>query len=702
MTDKKKKRVPIKNVDPVFVDVKKPGFSYRNHAKFARVNLARSPGRFSAKPKSFKRLAGWGVIAGSVLFVALLVFAVFNLREVKAVVVARGGNLVDNFIASVDALKNFEPDAASPFLEENVKEISRLNEVLEKPSSRTLLGVLGSVIPTFREAGTFLSQIAELNLEFLKFSELVSDLQKNGFGYFQEDGPAFISRLEEMRAAIKSITGKVESVKNSMASLKFVSPALGNADEILSGEYLKHASDLQDIDVFLGGLIGILNSEEESRILLIFHNPAEIRPAGGFIGSYGVITVQKGQMVDLEVQDIYWPDHPMNFDLKMVPPEPLQAVTTDWGARDANWFFDFPSSAETVMEFLESSKIYSSAGVRFEGAIAVNIRVMETILKSIGPVEIEDYGLVITSDNFLAEIQREVETGRDKKPGSNPKRILSVLTPLVLNRMNNLNENERREIFEGFRNHFDKKDIMVSLRDSSLASFLNSAGIDGSVYSLPSSFWGSYVAVVNANIAGGKSDEFVDESVEMLLDIDSEGGIFTDLSVTRTHRGDKEKDPWWRATNQNFIQFFANPGSTLVSLKGNDVKKYVKPDYGKDYTRNALLESIESTKVLLADYNTWSMSAFGKTVFATWWNLPAGKSETLNLRYQTPSSNRSLPASGKKFRFIFERQSGVKNSLKVTLSAPLGFKWAESASSVFVYQTADPESRVVVDLTLVK
>jgi hypothetical protein len=487
-----------------------------------------------------------------------------------------------------------------------------------------------------------------------------------------------------------------------MASLKFVSPALGSADEVLSGEYLKYSSELQDLGGFLSGLVRMFDSEEESRLLLIFHNPAEIRPAGGFIGSYGVITVRKGRMVDLEVQDIYWPDHPTNFDLKVVPPEPLQAVTTDWGARDANWFFDFPTSAETVMGFLESSKIYSSAGVKFQGAIALNIRVMETILEVIGPVEVGDYGLTINSENFLAEIQREVETGRDKKPGQNPKKILSVLTPLILDKMNDLDENERRRVFESFRNHFEKKDVMVFLRDLPLASFLNSAGIDGSVYSLPSSFWGSYAAVVNANIAGGKSDAFIDEAVDVLVDIDSAGGIFTDASVTRTHRGDKEKDSWWRATNQNFIQFFVNPGSTLVSLKGNDIKKYAKPDYGKEYARNAALEKIESTKVLLADYNVWSMNAFGKTVFGTWWNLPAGKSETLNFRYQTPANNYSSPASGKKFRFIFERQSGVKNSLKVTLSAPLGFRWVESSSPVFVYETADPESRTMIDLTLVK
>ncbi|MFH0712331.1 MAG: DUF4012 domain-containing protein [Candidatus Jorgensenbacteria bacterium] len=700
---KSRKSVPVRNVEPILIDVKKPGFSYRNHVRLAELNLSRLPRKVPTSFNPYGKFLKWGTVLVVFALLAVSVFAVFNLRQVKAVALARGEQVVNNFIASVQALKDFKPDEASPFLKENTEEISRLSEVLDKTSSRTLIGALGSIVPAFKEAGTFLGQTADLNLGFLKLSEVISDLQKNGFGYFQNDGATFLSRLGEMKSLITDITGKIELMKNTTASLKNVSPIFTGADEFLRGEYLRYSSDLQNLDGFLNGLIETLGSDEEKRILLIFHNPAEIRPAGGFIGSYGVLTVKNGQMANLEVQDIYWPDHPMNFDLKVIPPEPLQAVTTDWAARDANWFFDFPTSAETVMDFLESSKIYKENDIKFEGAIALNIRLIETILDVIGPVELEEYNLTITSDNFLSEIQREVETGRDKKVGSNPKKILSVLTPLLLDKLNNLEEGQKQEIFDAFRNHFDKKDIMVFSRVPSLTSFLKSIGIDGSVYSLPSSFWGSYVAVVNANIAGGKSDAFVEEAVEIRLDVDTEGGVFTDLSVIRTHNGENEKDSWWRATNQNFIQIFTNPGSTIVSLKGNDVKKYAKPDYSKGgYAVNPDLDKIESTKVLLTDYNAWSMDAFGKTVFAAWWRIPAGESETLNLRYQTSSNNQSLPVPDKKFRFIFERQSGVKNSLKVTIGAPLGYQWAEAGGPVFIYEDADPDSRIVLDLTLVK
>jgi len=172
--------------------------------------------------------------------------------------------------------------------------------------------------------------------------------------------------------------------------------------------------------------------------------------------------------------------------------------------------------------------------------------------------------------------------------------------------------------------------------------------------------------------------------------------------LTRKHEGNTQKDPWWRATNQNYLQVFANPGSTLVSLKGNDVKKFGKPVYDKTYETNADLEKIESTKVTLSGYDAWSMEAFGKNVFATWFNVPSGKSRTLSLSYQTPRPGNFVLGEGSQFRFIFERQSGVQNDLRVTVSAPIGYHWVESGSPAFVYEDNDPDARTIVDLTLAK
>ncbi|MEK7077309.1 MAG: hypothetical protein AAB967_03710, partial [Patescibacteria group bacterium] len=304
----------------------------------------------------------------------------------------------------------------------------------------------------------------------------------------------------------------------------------------------------------------------------------------------------------------------------------------------------------------------------------------------------------------LIELQREVEAGRDKKPGQNPKRILGALAPILLDRISNLSDEGKAAMFEVLRGHIQKKDIMFYSRNKEIASFLRDANFDGGVYELPSSFWGTYLAVVNANIAGGKSDAFVKEKIEARVDVDSEGGTFVNLSVIRAHNGQNEKDPWWRATNKDFLQIFTNPGSILGFLKGNDpTAKFSKYDYaGSNYEKNSLLAAIEETKKQIADYNAWSYDAFGKRVYAAWFSVPAGKSKTLEMRYELPRTKEIALAPGKTYEVVFDRQSGTKTSLRIAVNAPLGYRWAESQSPIYVFESENPDRRVVVDLTLVR
>ena len=103
--------------------------------------------------------------------------------------------------------------------------------------------------------------------------------------------------------------------------------------------------------------------------------------------------------------------------------------------------------------------------------------------------------------------------------------------------------------------------------------------------------------VVASNIAGGKSDVFVNQTLTVDVNIDTDGGIFTDLTVERFHAGNTQKDPWWRATNQNFFQVYVNPGAALFSIKGNDAKPLPKGSDYADYSVNPDLAAMESTMI---------------------------------------------------------------------------------------------------------
>ncbi len=696
-----KKSVPRKNITPIIVDIKKPDFNYERLKKFEKLNLTHIPRVAAPKFLVFKRAVLALLFIGLISISVFLIVVLTNLKTIKANVTETGNQIISNFTSSASALKNFESDTAVGLLKENNQSLDNINNLIQKGGGQSFLDVVGNVVPIVKNTFGFLGQVTKLNITFLELAQNVQELETNGFKYFQTSGQNLVALLQNIHGLIQKVNGQTQDIKNNTSNLKNLSSFFSKIDQDIGNQYLKYSSELYNWDNILVSFSELLASPTDRHFLIFFQNPSEIRPGGGFVGSYADITVNGGQMKQMDVRDIYDPDG--QLDLKIVPPKQLQTVTPDWGARDANWFFNFPTSAETIINFMEASKMYSEKKVIFEGAIALNINVVKTLLGITGPIDLPEYKLTMDQNNLLYEIQRSVEAGEDKKAGQ-PKKILKTLAPLLLEKLNGLSPAVQKNLFDRIKNHLTKKDIMFYAKDQNLSGFLATSDLDGSVFNLPNNFWGSYLAVVNANVAGGKSDAFVDEKVSANVDVDTSGNTFTNLSVTRTHNGNLEKDSWWKAPNKNFIQIFTEPGAALVSISGNDAKpKYQTPDYqNSNYAVNPALAAIEKNEIFVSNYKTWVRKESGKNVFATWLMLPAGETKALNMRYQSSYNNPVLVASDQIYTFVFEKQAGVKNKLEVKINAPFRYYWAESGSAVFSYASDDPDKRIILTLTLKK
>ncbi|MCL4399687.1 DUF4012 domain-containing protein [Patescibacteria group bacterium] len=692
-----KKIVPKKNIEPVLVDVKKPNFNYEHLEKFEKIDLTKIPQKKKSRFSVFKKTVLVIFLIGLVGVLSFVGITFANLRQMKDMVSKSGSEIVRNFSSSVGALKNFEPQTASTYLEENTKSLANINDLIQKGIGQTVFDTVSNFIPIVKEAFGLVGQVSNLNMKFLDLTNAVGDLEKNGFQYFRNDGKSLIADLEKIHDSIQYLNSQAENIKNTTSYLKSMSSFFGNLDTSVGNDYLKYSSELYGLDNVLSSLINLLNSSTPKHIVILFQNPAEIRPGGGFIGSYADITIQNGQMQNMDVRDIYDPDG--QLALNIVPPEELQATTPNWGARDSNWFFDFPTSAKTAINFLDASKMYSDKNIRFDALIGININVVNSLLDITGPIDVPGY-MTVNSSNFLEEVQKETESGSDKAAGQ-PKKILQVLAPILMEKLSSLSSDQKTSLINALKTRLDKKDIMFYSTDPVIENYLDSADLNGAVYNLPDGFWGSYLAVVNANVAGGKSDAFVSENVNAKVDMDVNGNTFTNLGITRTHTGNTQKDSWWKATNNDFIQIFTEPNSTLVDIEGNDIrKKYNTLDYANStYAINPDLAAIQSNEVFLSNFNTWQRSEFGKNVYGTWLMTKAGTTRTLTVRYQSHYNSKIL-MPGQKYTFIFEKQSGVDASLDLTINAPFKYYWLESNSPVFTYHSDDPDKRTIITLTL--
>lgn len=685
-------RVPKKNISGVLFDIKPPRGARRRVTSPPR-GPARGALRFIERapaprhvPKAARRrrtrifhalLTACGVLLlGAGIYTGLLY------RE-KGMVYARAGAATQSLREAVRFFTEFNPSAARRSLESADRELKDLRAWGDQYGIWSIADMAGKFWPTVEQIPRAFRLIETLTRSAIEVANGAAALKANGLAQFTSgEGEQLIAELEKIRAHIRTIRETAEELSSFPDMLESFA-ALRVPDN-----YLKWHTELLRTEEFLDGVLVFLRAPGERHALLFFQNRSEMRPSGGFIGSYADLTIARGAMQELDVRDIYDPDG--QLDLKVIPPRPLWAVTTSWGARDANWFFDFPTSAGKVIDFLEASKMYAERRITFDGVIALNTDVIESVLELTGPIELPAYKLAIDANNFLTEVQKEVEAGESKRVGE-PKRILRDLAPLLLTRLTALPEAPKHELIARIAEHFERGDIVFTFRDPVLQNFFLAQGYAGAIADLPHPFYGDYLAVVNANIAGGKTDIYIKQDVNARSAIDLTGAVVTDVTVKRTHTGANARENWYRAANQNYLRLLVPPDAKLVSLTGVTPKTVRAPI---NYEKNNYRADPDVVRLEVDEQEN------GKKVIGAWFSVKAGMTGTLRARYGNPAL---VPLrDGGVFTVILEQQSGVRQRIRYEVEAPPGFAWREADDTVYVYESEDPPKRVIVTLTLKK
>ncbi|MEK7188636.1 MAG: DUF4012 domain-containing protein, partial [Patescibacteria group bacterium] len=170
----------------------------------------------------------------------------------------------------------------------------------------------------------------------------------------------------------------------------------------------------------------LLGQDKPKTYLVLFQNNTELRPTGGFIGSFALITFSKGKLMDMEVFDVYSADGQLKGHVE--PPLPIKKYLgeANWWLRDANWDPDFAISSEKIEWFLDKELERS-----VDGVIGVDLEFVKDTLTATGPVKLNDFNVVINEQNLYEKTQSEVES--NFFPGSRKKaNFLSSLAKELL------------------------------------------------------------------------------------------------------------------------------------------------------------------------------------------------------------------------------------------------------------------------------
>jgi len=569
---------------------------------------------------------------------------------------------LDLKIASESLIDNNSSGATDNFLKANRNFTEALSEL------EPINGSLKTIINLIPRDGANLADAEYL----LKIGETVSTVGTeitNAFATFtNNNSPYLTDRLSALQGSLDTITAKLNDVNNNLNKIR---PEAIPTDKIELFQKIKQycqllGNDMSELNSLSSSFLEILGTDNLRRYLVVFQNTNEIRPTGGFMGSFALVDIDRGQIKNIEIPGGGTYDMQGSLLRKIVSPYPLHLVNSLWQMQDANWYPDFPASAQKTKWFYEES-----GGPTVDGVIAINSSIIPRLLSVTGPITMPDYNITLNSDNFIEETQKNIQLN---KTSAKPKQLLSDLAPILLGKMFQLNNEELVNLLTTLKQSLAEKEIQMYFSNSAVEEKILSYNWGGEIKETSR----DYLGIVNTNIRGGKTDGVIKQDVSLSSKINSAGEIENTLKITRTHGGNLD-DFFTRESNIDYLRVYVPVGSQLVSAEGFSqipADKFELPD--ETWQEDSSLAEIQGKIYIDPNSQTQINNEFGKTVFGNWLQVDPGESKTVTLVYTLPfqiNFDRNNGLFGDKktifYSLFIQKQSGVQDqSYSINIALP--------------------------------
>ncbi len=374
---------------------------------------------------------------------------------------------------------------------------------------------------------------------------------------------------------------------------------------------------------------------EPQTYLIMFLNNTELRPGGGFIGTYAVVTMDKANPNIAKVEGTEVLDNlsPKNFPSE--PPAPIREYLglDRWYFRDSNWSPDFKISAAKSLDLYRKEKGVLAEDI--DAVIGFTPNLVEDLLRITGPITVN--GMEFTADNFTEKLEYEVEYGFAKSnvPFEQRKKMLVDLAKMVIvNTAKNafMHWGEYKELVEKM---LAEKQMMLYSPNNDFQQIFESKNWAGEMSGVSY----DYLLWVDANLGALKTDVAIERELTYELYQTSDGEYVAKAKMTFNHRGKFD----WRTTRyRDYARVYVPIGSKLIKTSGS-----MKTD--KSSESGVIDQGVEN----------------GRQWYGTFISIEPGHTGELSFEfYVSPEVVKRLKAND--YRLLVQKQLGT-NNVKLTL-----------------------------------
>lgn len=314
---------------------------------------------------------------------------------------------------------------------------------------------------------------------------------------------------------------------------------------------------------------------ERKKYLVLFQNDNELRPTGGFLTAYAVITVEDGKVSPEKSDDIYELDKKFNKRLEI--PEKLDKyLTTEryFNLRDMNIDPDFKNTMDL---FFSHYQEVPGEPDNIDGIIAVDTHVLTRLLEILGPVEVPGYGTFTAETDARCDCPQiiyalsEIITKPTPYIREDRKGILGPLMRSVLTKSYGAPKTVWPDLFASMFESIQGRHVQMYFLNEDAQQAAEAINAAGRLQPVENS---DSLAIVNANLGGAKSNLFIQYEASQEVSEPQDGFITKTLEITykNTRRADncnlEAGQLCLNSTLNDWTRIYVPEGSELISANG--------------------------------------------------------------------------------------------------------------------------------------
>lgn len=464
-----------------------------------------------------------------------------------------------------------------------------------------------------------------------------------------------VGLMVDSRAQVDQLAAHVTSARAHLAAIP--GSAVGQITSVrdLVGEPLERYAPLLDEYQALDDVLPeMLGWGGQKRYLVLAQNPAELRPAGGYIGTVGILTMRDGRLAESQFTDVY--EYDLQKDNPYVEPPPAirdhLVGNEGWRLADAAWSPHFPTSARDAIRLYGSE----SGDTDIDGVIAITTYALDRILEAIGPVKVPGYDVTVRAGEVTFTIL-SVTRGTDESVAGR-KAILDVLAETVLARLLALEPADMMPLAAAAQDIARERLVLAWFADPVAQGWIGGRSWAGEVRQEE----GDHLYVVDSNVAPtSKYNLVVDRDTRLEVSLAPDGEAYHSLRLDWRNEAGREGEPYAsiRSFSTNKDGLYATYTRVLVPADSE------------------LLSASGEALAPIGGVARIEQEA-GRTVFANYLMIPPGDA---HLEYEwTTREGSAVEVDGAwLYRLVVQKQPGHRpESLHVTLRLPEGARLLEA------------------------